>query len=108
MIDIIDFDTAIKEWRRVNDGKTTVKEDPKRWQTYDSLGKSRRASGVVGTCPTCGAIPGERGLVRFNWPVGHAYFGHPVRCPTCNSGGRKFSPKYIAAAVVAMGLAVMR
>ena len=81
---IIDFDTAEREWRRINGGKTTVKEDPRRWASYDTIRKIRQRAGASNACATCGALPGEIGLVRFNWPVGHAFFGQAVRCPACN------------------------
>ena len=43
-----------------------------------------RAQHKLGTCEMCGWPHGEKGFVRFPWPIGHRLFGKAVKCPRCN------------------------
>lgn len=78
----VPFEEAIAAWRKLLQSGYTLKEDPRRVEGK-TVSKARRRAGHTNLCAVCGALPGEPGFVRFNWPVGHVYFGRPVQCPRC-------------------------
>lgn len=88
-MDVIDFDVAIEAWRAYVNCLPKAGDVPvlpfdlRPFQDYACVSKAHRAAGLVGCCPVCGAKPGERGFVRFNWPIGHVFFGRAVKCPRC-------------------------
>ncbi len=76
------FDEGLREWRKVqkSDKAILLRFDPRK---YENVHQANEAAHVP-HCEMCGSRVGQRGFIRFNWPVGHAYFGQAFPCPRCN------------------------
>lgn len=71
-LDLIPFDIAMREWKRLGPNK------------YDlQLVQKAELGDIEYNCPTCRFPPGVRGFVRLPWPVGHRFFGRAICCPDC-------------------------
>ena len=82
---ILDFDTAIQEYHRIQRDAPDLllfATNPRFWDQFPKM--SDINAKYPNKCPTCGCLPGERGFVRMDWPIGHKYFGAAIRCPRCN------------------------
>ena len=73
------YHEAITEWEKLKGmgEDLTMAVNP---ADYDSIGQVRREQGRRGICSACG----DARFIRFNWPMGHPYFGRSVKCPECN------------------------
>ena len=84
---ILDFDKAIREYRRLQREKPELlrfKVNPREWDKFANVSDINAKH--ADKCPTCGFLPGERGFVRLNWPIRHEFFGAAIKCPRCWGG----------------------
>jgi len=87
----IDFSEALAQWTDYEEcfGRKAPGSDDeamtKRAAEFEMrCAAETRAAHKAGTCEMCGWPRGQRGFVRFPFPVGHALFGKAVKCPRCN------------------------
>ena len=80
---VIDYDVAIKEWRRL------LREEPERLRMtidpsgYDTMKPKHH---VPGLCDRCSSPIGRPGFLGGRWPLDHPYIKVVIRCPLCNNG----------------------
>lgn len=75
------FEQALQAWQQLDKDILRFPFDPRQ---YTNVHKANDRAGVR-HCPVCGFPAGQPGYVRFDWPVGHAYFGMAFECPRCNA-----------------------
>lgn len=94
------FEQALEAWRKMD------KNTPSMHFPYDPTQYTdiRQMSQRMGArhCPVCGFPQGEPGWVRFDWPVGHAYFGMAFECPRCHVRDARRPVGVLTAAVLAL------
>jgi len=80
----IEYRDAIAEWRKVSQQQLERGFDPLKAKDYYRTVHDLSHLEHISHCDFCGFPIGERGYLRFNWPLGHPYFGKAVKCPRCN------------------------
>jgi len=98
MTDKTTVQDAIREWERMKREEPERLRSPiKRQGNYEdtrtanqAMNANRARNGLpkLPLCQTCGYVQGERGWIRFDFPVGHPLFGRAWPCPKCNGGRR--------------------
>ncbi len=94
MFELVPFEYALREWRNLppDERYDTVGAEryvPARMRTQPAALAERtaappkRPARQPGECPECGFPRGERGFVRFRFPLGHELFGKLVCCRRC-------------------------
>jgi len=80
--DSLDFWTAQKAWDAIPEHLRTfaIKSSG-----YCSVKDTVKPDDRERVCSVCHSPRGVPGYVRFDWPIGHIYFGRAIRCPRCNS-----------------------
>jgi len=76
------FREALRSWQeyKATGNESYVRFDPK---MYTNIHQMADRTGVP-HCAMCGFPPMDRGWVRFDFPVGHPYFGQVFPCPRCS------------------------